>query len=252
MTKFIVGHTSGMTGHSHTEASKRKMSEAHRGQVPWNKDKKTTPEMRENMCVAQKEVWLRPGYREKMSKAHVGKAQSEDTVKKRALALLGHHHTQESKDNMSKAQMGRQFSQETKDKMSIKAKHNWSDPAYAKRMLSRRTPSGAEVAFGTFLKDNGFEYQYVGNGEVWFGGKNPDFINTNGLKKLIELWGDFFHKGDNPQDRIDHFKAYGFDTLIVWASELGLRYRVGQIRGVSKQATLKLLIKIQEFEGAVA
>ena len=53
------------------------------------------------------------------------------------------------------------------------------------------------------------EWKYVGNGKVWFGKKNPDFININGQKKLIEVYGDYWHRNDNPQDRIDHFKKYG-------------------------------------------
>ena len=64
------------------------------------------------------------------------------------------------------------------------------------------------------------EWKYVGNGKVWFGGKNPDFININGQKKLIEVYGNYWHKGENPQGRIDHFKQYGFDTLVLWEKEI--------------------------------
>ena len=37
------------------------------------------------------------------------------------------------------------------------------------------------------------EYRYVGNGELILGGKNPDFMNVNGQKKLIELFGEQWH-----------------------------------------------------------
>lgn len=39
-------------------------------------------------------------------------------------------------------------------------------------------------------------------------------------KKLIELFGDYWHKGEDPQDRINIFKKFGYDTLVIWESEL--------------------------------
>lgn len=64
------------------------------------------------------------------------------------------------------------------------------------------------------------EWKFVGNGEVIIAGKCPDFININGQKKIIELYGDYWHKGDNPQDRIGLFSPYGYDTLVIWEKEL--------------------------------
>lgn len=63
-------------------------------------------------------------------------------------------------------------------------------------------------------------YKYTGGGDVVIAGKIPDFINVNGQKKIIELYGDYWHRGENPQDRIDIFKPYGYDTLVVWEHEL--------------------------------
>ena len=64
------------------------------------------------------------------------------------------------------------------------------------------------------------EWEYVGDGKFIIGGKNPDFVNVNGKKKIIELNGVFWHKDQNPQDRIDLFKQYGFETLIITDEEL--------------------------------
>ena len=64
------------------------------------------------------------------------------------------------------------------------------------------------------------EYRYVGNGDFILGGKCPDFLNVNGKKKLIELWGDYWHRNHNPENRIAYFKKFGFDTLIIWGHEL--------------------------------
>ena len=59
----------------------------------------------------------------------------------------------------------------------------------------------------------------MGDFQYFIGGRNPDFANINGQKKLIEVYGDYWHENDDPQDRIDHFKQYGFKTLIVWESD---------------------------------
>lgn len=71
------------------------------------------------------------------------------------------------------------------------------------------------------------EYKYVGDFKVWIGGKNPDFVNVNGQKKIIELFGEFWHQSKDEQVRIDHFKRYGFDTLVIWAKELRNPLKLG-------------------------
>lgn len=72
------------------------------------------------------------------------------------------------------------------------------------------------------------EYKYVGNGSILIGFKNPDFINVKGQKKIIELFGDYWHskkktgrtKKQEEFQRVKHFAKYGYKTLIVWESEL--------------------------------
>ncbi len=83
-----------------------------------------------------------------------------------------------------------------------------------------RSPNKLEISMEKIIKDNGFPYKYVGSGEVIIGYWNPDFININGQKKLIEVFGDYWHRNDNPQSRINRFKKYGFDTLVIWEHEL--------------------------------
>lgn len=81
-------------------------------------------------------------------------------------------------------------------------------------------PNKKELALLDIIQELSLPYSYVGDGDFILGGKCPDFLNTNGQKKLIELWGNFWHKGQDPQERIDYFKQYGFQTLVIWESEL--------------------------------
>lgn len=84
------------------------------------------------------------------------------------------------------------------------------------------------------------EYKYVGDGKVILDGYNPDFINVNGQKKLIEFFGNYWHANPyiykdsdiiyknlnasqiwkNDKKRIETFKRLGYETLIIWEHEL--------------------------------
>lgn len=64
------------------------------------------------------------------------------------------------------------------------------------------------------------EFKYVGDGQIIIDGKCPDFINCNGKKQIIELFGDYWHRGQTGLKKINHYKKYGYLTLIIWEHEL--------------------------------
>lgn len=87
---------------------------------------------------------------------------------------------------------------------------------------SRRKPNRAESKLSRILQEF-FPDEYALNVKaeiMTLGGKIPDFVNVNGQKKVIELYGDYYHAGDDPQDRIDYFKQFGYWALVVWEHEL--------------------------------
>ena len=51
---------------------------------------------------------------------------------------------------------------------------------------------------------------------------NPDFININGEKKVIELFGEHWHDTEEKgqENRINKFKQFGFDCIVIWGKEL--------------------------------
>lgn len=129
---------------------------------------------------------------------------------------------------------GREFSTERKQKQSVTIKKLWENSDYKKRQIELilkgliAAPNKSEQKLYSILKQNNLPYKYVGNGEVIIGYKNPDFINTNGEKKIIELFGVYWHGNfPNPEKRIklekerfDIFAKYGYKTLIIWEDEL--------------------------------
>ena len=103
-------------------------------------------------------------------------------------------------------------------------------------------PNKLETYLDNILQHNfPRQWEYVGDGQLIIGGKWPDFANINGKKQLIELFGDYWHQGEDPQDKIDHYKKYGFKCLVIWEHELNqlpeeqivskVREFVGQIGG---------------------
>lgn len=81
------------------------------------------------------------------------------------------------------------------------------------------------------------EYKYVGNGKMIIDRFNPDFINCNGQKKIIELFGDYWHNRkdwkERDKRRLLAYNRLGFKTLIIWEHEL---------RNLGK-----VIVKIMEF-----
>jgi len=117
---------------------------------------------------------------------------------------------------------------DVKKKMSDTHSKLWQDLEYAEKIIKATlkacqfSPNKAELKLNSFLQQvlpN--EYKYVGLGEFILAGKCPDFVNINGQKKLIELYGDYWHQGETGEDRKALFRKYGYQTLIVWEHELG-------------------------------
>jgi len=62
------------------------------------------------------------------------------------------------------------------------------------------------------------EWKYAGDGSLIIRGKCPDFVNVNGRKLIIEVFGDYWHSeervGKNSkehmQDRINIFSVVGY------------------------------------------
>ncbi len=114
----------------------------------------------------------------------------------------------------------------------LKENPRMKDAFVAKYMKACRKKPNKKEQYLTELLKQLFpnEWKYVGDGEFVLGGKCPDFLNCNGQKKVIELFGDYWHsknfaekKGrhwESPENRIEHFKKYGFVCLVLWENEL--------------------------------
>ena len=91
-----------------------------------------------------------------------------------------------------------------------------------------RKPTFPERQLIEIIEQNKFPYKYVGDGSFIIAGLNPDFINIDGKKNIIEVFGRIWHEtllrekdwNRSELGRLMIYNSYGFKTLILWDDEL--------------------------------
>lgn len=112
---------------------------------------------------------------------------------------------------------------EKREKISNSVKKLWKNSEYAKKITKaqNRKPNNTEIMLGGMLDDiTQKSYLYTGDGQVIINGICPDFTKNDGSNKVIELFGDHWHKGEDPQKRISRFAKHGYNCLVIWEHEL--------------------------------
>jgi len=100
-------------------------------------------------------------------------------------------------------------------------KNLWSQKEFKEKRIHAilkglfKRPTNLEKDAIKFFSKYNLPYKYVGDGSLIIGGKNPDFVNINGEKKLVEIGNVFHHKGDYIEKRKEHFAKYGWQTYIL-------------------------------------
>jgi len=98
----------------------------------------------------------------------------------------------------------------------------WNDPEFQRKQVEAHNikPNKPEIALLALLNEIApGHWKYVGDYQFWIARKNPDFIDAID-KKIIEMFGDYWHKGEDPSVRIEHYAKYGYRTLVIWEHEL--------------------------------
>ena len=172
--------------------------------------------------------------RDKMARAKLGHEVTEETRAKISASKKGVSvHSQETRQRMSAIRKGkpchseasrRRLSQVNKgnkhclgrkwtdasraklsatrlrqhDRFSLISKGLWRRQGYAAKVLGGASsrPNQPERRFLALL-DSLFpgDWRYIGDGSLVIGGACPDFTNVNGRKALIEMFGDYWHRG---------------------------------------------------------
>jgi hypothetical protein len=220
------------------------------GIIPWNKGKKgiqnawnrgLTKETDERVLKISKNIGKNK--RGKTYQELYGKRKSEDIRNKQKNSLLKWYQNPKNKSKHqellnldfvrkknSDSHIKYYSNPENKEKFLNEHKffskmmiNKWKDPAYVKNQKIGRNlrPNKPETLILNILNEMfPNEWKYTGDFSFMVNGKNPDFTNVNGQKKLIEFFGDYYHNGENPEDRKSIFKEFGWETLVIWENEL--------------------------------
>lgn len=210
----------------------------------WKNPEKTKQKIREtlNGCFLTKEC------KEKIRQSTIKRFQDPKEREKISLKLKGRQNNKgkswtqseeakEKRRGKPSSAKGKHWklSRVTKKKHSKSMKSKWQDPEYNTNQLeailkaSDISPNKTEIFLTDFFNNVLLnKINFVGDGQFFLGGKCPDFRFIDGQKKLIEYNSEYWHskcitgeeKREHEQRRINHFKQFGYSTLIIWEPEL--------------------------------
>lgn len=189
---------SAFKGKKHSDEAKASMSENKKGKKTWNTGLSKETDERVKQYSEDKKGTKRETFSEEWKAAL-----SESKIGNKA--FLGHKQSEYQKKRASETHKGR-----VKSELELR---NW--------FISCQTrPNKPETKILELLNElYPNEWEYTGDGTKIIAGKNPDFTHKE-KKLLIEMFGDYWHRGQNPEDRINIFKPHGYSTLVIWESEL--------------------------------
>ena len=232
----LQGHPGAWEGRHLSEECKAKMSASLKGRPGGMKGKQQTLEAKLKISEKAKQAWADPnsGLRCRGRKGWVTRERNGTSRGSLAGKTYEEIRGKEKAEELRRLRMESGYwefvSDEQRRQNSLKHQELMrTNSDYRKRWFEAFYNSNRKIGCPTSLEiqlmgllDLLFphEWKYVGDGQLILGGKCPDFVNINGRKQLIEIYGDYWHRGENPEDRINFFKKYGFITLIIWGHKL--------------------------------
>ena len=117
---------------------------------------------------------------------------------------------------------GKHHSEGTRKKMSIARKHQHFPLHHTK----------PERIFEEICKGHNLPFKYTGDGSFWIGKSpsvNPDFVECNGKKLAVEIFGDYWHSpllknnlkySQTFKGRKEVLKKFGWKLIVLWEGDL--------------------------------
>ena len=230
---YVTGHNARvehpMQGKKHSPETLQKLSDSHQGPRPWRLGFTHSEETCKKMSESHTGVPLSESHCKSLSEksirawANKSKEEREQWAKNISIGEKGKPPMPpESLIKMAETKRGKRCSPATEFTSEI-MKERYRDPVYIEKMIKAWNikPNKPETLMLELLNNlYPNQWKYTGDFSFTINGKSPDFTNCNGQKKIIEIFGDYWHRGQNPQDRIDAFSPFGYETLVIWEHEL--------------------------------
>lgn len=239
------------TEEARTPEARAKMRAARLGKSPWSKGltKETDPRV---VSISTKLTGLireKPSWNKGIPQGKERKAASSIALKGRKLSkecvakMLGRvpwnkgltKATSSKLAGVSNSLKGHEVTKETRLLMSTNLRNSlcaMSEEQKAEWLKAHikpasKRPNKAEITLSGILDTLlAKQYVYTGDGQIIVNGLCPDFVNCNGQRKIIELFGNYWHTKrvkkwqDTELGRQMAYNYCGFNCLVVWESEL--------------------------------
>lgn len=195
-------------------------------------DRRTTAEERRIYPALADKEWLWKKYHgeKKSSKEISALVGCSDSTVIFALRQLGI-----SVRSQAEAATGKHHSKKSKEKIAEKKRAQWQDPVFIKKVfdgLNAKPNKPEQLVNHKLQKLFPDEYRYNGNFDckVTIGGLIPDFVNVNGKKVVIEVFGEPFHDPSKAWMKVGWrrqefgrkaiYAQLGYKTVVLWVEEL--------------------------------
>ncbi len=216
------GYTCPICGKSFRVAGRHPLVHTASGSVPANKGGHHSSEAKAKMKAAAQIRWRYD------VAAFKGRHHTAGSKEKMRLAHLGKTHItpQATRDALSRAKKGVPRPPHCQELLRQYNRQILADPVRSQRRQElamagcKRRPTSLERTFISMCAKYSLPYRFVGDGQIWINKLNPDFINTNGQKQLVEVLGRYWHTDDEVAGRVAHYARYGFSCVTLWEEEL--------------------------------
>ena len=218
-TRFVKGHHVKVPGRKNSDETRQKMSESAYNRKPW------VPRQCECGCGQWVNKYRRfiSGHNTRVEQ--IGFTWNDEHRKNHAAAMKGRVFSDAGREALRIVRKRDMAKPERREQIRQTLQNKWKDKKFADYMLNAQSrshnPNKSEQYLFDFLESfwPGM-WEYTGDGSVWINGKNPDFIHKNGKKLIVELFGDYWHRGQDPKNREEAFSVFGYKTLVIWEREL--------------------------------
>jgi DNA-binding Lrp family transcriptional regulator len=200
-----------------------------KGQIPWNKrdDINEIIKVRyplEGAELANELGISRSAVHQRASKLEVKcikkQTSTEESRRKTSITLTGHRKNQQWCQRLSDALKGRPH--------NLVRLHRIAEGLTRSRRQKRQMTAPEKWVWKVLQMQYGDfnPYTFTGDRKFWItlkNGKqrNPDFVSLF-HKKIIEVYGSYWHKGEDPKERISDYAKVGWNCLVLWEHELNV------------------------------
>ena len=209
--------------------------------------KKHTIETKKLIGVRSKQMWKNQQFRKKRIKYmktmigkknnFYGKFHSKEMKKKQARTVKKYWKEMGAQERERRKQISKKIGQNNwifhrRKMLKALKKNHWINSDNAKEIAHkihiRQVPTKPEKIVREMLINEKLPFKYTGNGDVVLGTFCPDFYNINGDKKVIEVFGEYWHgkektgrtKKEEETRYIKRYKQFGHSILILWEKEI--------------------------------